>query len=749
MKKRLQAMRLRINEDLLFAGAVAFFLPIIVLLIIISRAPDDFLYSILTQSADIDSIRATFNSGSIFVPETILDILTRRFYPSFLLSLLIGGNFGKFLLHIFFYARFGLLSLGMHLFVTRHVKTETCWGLVLGLAYSLSSVCLITSVNPQILNIMIAMPYALCASDNLIRRARKFDFWIAVLVFTSFMTGGFAGIITGVLFVLSTAWLLKGLAQDKKIYPMFTALAVSLVADLTVIIPVLASGMDFIDIKEEFLASTVTFKYFDLLVTALDGTPMHVPFEGSFVMMSMSIFVLMLVVLFFLNSTIPFKAKLAGIVLIVVIPASASWSLLSSILSVYGDRGAGEAARLGMLCVLLFVMAAVSLRNITSCNRNMIYGALAFVAAVIIIANSSSASEVSRSVFNLWYSAGVAILWCILLLILNGGEEKLSKIFALVAVVGISLNVWYTFSVSSFGGEISSLKPYESDDRAELTVEISGGLPLYRGQNEFIGVRSDLRQIASESDYPELMNLMANASCLDDIFVKTDSFAVFTEGVSDQGEGKFYATTVGAPYEVLVRCENMDLASNYIVFSSFEGTNSLTESYMGTDFTYVYDGAYVKELTIPTNAVTLRQTGVAPSETSQLTVWRENAEVIDMLEGMMGQMNGFSGIVEGSDSLTTSGYMTIITSVPYSSNYDIRVANANGTMSSETFNYAGKLAVAFNNMSTSDVSFKISAPFALPLISVCVWVLSSIGVIYNIVRNKKDFKVDLNAEQDG
>ena len=742
-------MRQRINEDLLFTCAVAFFLPVLVLLIIISRASDDFLSSILTQYADIDYIRATFNSGSIFVPEAILDILTRRFYPSFLICLLIGGSFGKFLLHIFFYARFGLLSLGMHLFVTRHVKTETCWGLVLGLAYSLSSVCLITSVNPQILNVMIVMPFALCASDNLVRKARRVDFWIAVAAFSAFMTGGFAGIITGILFVLSTTWLFKGLSQDKKVFPLIKAMFLSVIAELPVIIPVLTAGMNFIDIKEEFFGSTVTFKFFDLLMTVLDGTPMSVPVEGSYLAMSMSVFVIMLVVLFFLNGTIPFKAKLAGIVLIVLIPASSSWSLLSSVLSVYGDAGSGAAARLGMLCVLLFVMAAVSLRNITNCSRNGIFGAFAFVAAVLVISNSSSASEVSRSVFNLWYSAGVAVLWCVILLVLNGGEEKLSKIFALIAVVGISLNVWYTFSVSSFGGEISSLRPYESDDRAELTVEIRGGFPLYRGQNEFIGVRSDLRQIASERVYPELMNLMANASCLEDIFEKADAFAVFNEGVVDEGEGKFYASSVGAPYEVLIRCENLDMSSNYIVFSSFPGSNSLTESYMGSDYSNVYEDAYVKELTLPADAVTLRQTGLAPSETSELTLWRANSEVMGRLEGMMGQMNGFSGIVSGSDTLTSSGYMTIITSVPYSSNYDIRVANANGTMSSETFNYAGKLAVAFNNQSTSDISFKISAPFTLPLISAGIWCLSSIGVIYNIVRNKKDFKVDLNAEQDG
>ena len=94
-------MRRRIDEDALAYATAAFLLPVFVLLLIIGNAPESFLTSVFTQSTDIDILRSRIAAGRLFIPDAILDILTRRLYPSFIICFLIGGNLGKFLFRMF------------------------------------------------------------------------------------------------------------------------------------------------------------------------------------------------------------------------------------------------------------------------------------------------------------------------------------------------------------------------------------------------------------------------------------------------------------------------------------------------------------------------------------------------------------------------------------------------------------------------------------------------------------------------
>lgn len=734
-------MRRRIDEDALACATAAFLLPVFVLLLIIGNAPESFLTSVFTQSTDIDILRSRFAAGRLFIPDAILDILTRRLYPSFIICFLIGGNLGKFLFRMFFYLRFGLLGFTMYHFCSGHVKIKRIWGCVIGLLYSLCAASLISSLDPQIMNVMIAAPVAASAVDSLMRNGRKKDFWLAVAAFTLFMTGGFNGIISGVLFILSTLWLFAGLIPGGKKWPVIKALLASLICDLTVIIPTLAAGMSYIDIAGEAKNSTATFKFFDLLCSLLDGAAVNVPAEGKFPALSMSVFILMFALLFFINRAIPHSAKFAGLVIILLLTTSCSWSLLNAILSVYGDTGAAAMTRFAVLTVQVFIMAAVSLRNARMLTRNGVFAAVFSVLALIVISNVSAASEVTRSMFTIWFSAASVIFWGAFLSMVLHEKEKSVDLFAMMAVAGMVLNLWYSFSVSGFEGKWDPLSVYRANTYSPA-VTVRDPLPLYGSQPEYIMIRSDLRQNNEGKTFPELFNKLSQAAVADTVFTVADAFPVYLEGVTDRGNGNYM------PYdhpgvEMLLRAENLNFDSPYYVFSSFDGRQVLTETYAGFESVSEFDGPYVKQLDRHCVALSLRQEGDSPSDLSVLSLWRGNESAMDSLRSRVMPMEGYEALLAGDDIDT--GFVTVVTSVVYSSGYDISITGPEGRVSSETFSYAGKLAVTFNASGSYDYMVRIGASYVITIVTLSIWVLSSAIVVYNILKNRKTDRVVPNA----
>lgn len=736
-------MRRRIDQDTLVNAAAAFLLPVFVLLLIIGNASESFLTSVFVQSTDIDILRSRFAAGRLFIPDAILDIVTRRFYPSFIICFFIGGNFGKFLFRMFFYLRFGLLGLSMYHFCSGHVKIKRLWGCVIGLLYSLSSISLVSSLDPQIMNIMIVAPIAACAADSLMRNGQKKDFWFAVASFAAFMTGGFNGIISGVIFILCVLWLFGGLIPGGKIWPVIKALLLSLICNLAVILPTVMAGMSLIDIRSDIKESTGTFKFFDLMCSALDGAVVNVPDEGKFPAISLSVFILMFLLLFFINKTIPYSAKFAGLIIMVILTASCSWSLLNSVLSVYGDAAASAMTRFAVLTALVFIMAAVSLRNARTLTRNGVFAAVFGILAFIVISNVSSASEVTRSMFTIWYSAAAVIFWGAFLSMVLHDKGRSLDLFAMLAVAGMVLNLWQSFSVSGFDGAWDSVAPYRVNSSSPVIL-VRDPLPLYGARPEYILVNSDLRQNNEGKTYPELINKLANAAVADEVFTRADAFPVYLEGVTDQGNGYFL------PYEhpgieMLLRAEELNFDSPYYVFSSFDGIHLLTETYSGFETVREIDGPYIKQLDRHSVAVSLRQEGDSPSGSSELSLWRGNQNAVDALMSRVMPMEGYEALLGGDADGVAPGYVTVVTSVVYTNGYDIRVTGPEGRMPSDTFCYAGKLAVTFNSSGRYDYAFKIESSYVLPIVSVSIWVLSSAVVVYNILKNRKSDRVVPNA----
>ena len=106
-------------------------------------------------------------------------------------------------------------------------------------------------------------------------------------------------------------------------------------------------------------------------------------------------------------------------------------------------------------------------------------------------------------------------------------------------------------------------------------------------------------------------------------------------------------------------------------------------------------------------------------------------------------MEGYEALLAGDDIDT--GFVTVVTSVVYSSGYDISITGPEGRVSSETFSYAGKLAVTFNASGSYDYMVRIGASYVITIVTLSIWVLSSAIVVYNILKNRKTDRVVPNA----
>ena len=721
--------------DRIVLAAFSFFLPIIVLLLAASSAPAAFTASVYDQASDIEQIREVASKGSIFIPEILTYILARRLYPSFILALIAGGRFSSFILHIFFFIRFGIVSLGMFLFFNRSIGLRNISSMALGLSCSLSAVCLASSADPVCLNVMIVMPFALLSADALLRRGGRRNLFIAAGVFSLFASGGFNGIITGIIFILSIFLLFSGFFGKADIKSGLKALSVSVLMELPVLVPVLFSDLPLIDIKEELSGSKVTFTLFDLLSSFMDGVPVTGGDGTGVIVMSSSMLLVVMVILFFLNRNIPSSAKISSAIIFIVLHVSIAWSLMSSVISVYGEVRSSSLMRAEVMIVILFVLAGVSLRNASSLTRNELFGGAFIVLAFIVFSNASSAGEVEKSAFSIRYSIAAVLFWIVSVFVLRSKKEGVLSLMSVIGMIGIAVNTGYCLRISEFSSGLLQTFNGLSGDTG-ITIDIDRPFPLLESDPEYIVIASDLRPISQELSFPELVNTVSNAMILEDVFTKPDQFTVFASGVEDTGDGMYYSSDTGSSSEILLRAEDLDPLASYYVFSSFEGRNILTETYNGEDIASSFEGSYIRQLRNLSSGVTLRQVGPVTSEHSYFSIWKADDDGLEKMSGKVSSMPGYMASVDIPEG--QSGLVTILTSVDYSGNYRVNVSGRTGKINTECFDYAGKLAFAFRCDGGSVIAFRIVSPSAVPVASLIIWVLSLIIVFYNVIKKEQN-----------
>ena len=310
----------------------------------------------------------------------------------------------------------------------------------------------------------------------------------------------------------------------------------------------------------------------------------------------------------------------------------------------------------------------------------------------------------------------------------------------------MTVNLFYCFKVSEFAGLICESRPYGGRD-STLSVEVGDDFPLYGSNPEYLLVYSDLRTSSADT-YPERVNILTQAALLGDLFEKADSFTVFSSGVTVEGNGVYFVSERDVPYEVLVRCENMNPADSYYVYTTFDDSAVLSENYGDDEIITELEGPFVKVLERKTDGVSLRLVGTTSSDSEMFTVWRADSAVMEELRRAVRSLEGFEALIGGAPDSSYASYMTVITSVPYGDNYDIRITGPDGRVSSETFGFAGRLAAVFQGVGSEDYMVKVTNSAAIPVVSLVLWVLSLGVILYNVFIHKETVRKEPNAQQE-
>ncbi len=734
-------MKKKASLNTLFWALASFFIAGLVMLVFVNRMSMSegisvyFFKSIDSQVEDVIRLRHSFNLGRVYIHDCLADIITGHLYPSFILALIFGGKAASMIFKIFFYIRFGMLAFSMHILCSRSFKLEPLWASLFAFAYAFSSLGLASGTNPLLMNLMIILPLITAEADFIIRDISPKVFWRGLLIFSLLIGTGMQGIITGLLYLVTIMWILSCLVPGSKFLKGLEAVGLSVIPMLLVIIPAVFSGLRPVNIVSAFKDGHVLYTTFDLLISFFDGVGITLPPDSQFAPIGLSVLVLVLALLFFINGKIPFKARISAFIVIVLYLVSCASSTVREILSVYGFDQAGAFMRMEALSVILFVMACVSFKNLSLLKREQYYTIAFSLLALIVISNVNSASEVTRSPFYLYFSAAAVIFWCTFLHEDFIRDNRKAIAIACVGALGLTVNLYQELKISSFSGDLSTMAPYSGTVSGnQLATVTYDAIPLCGTNNEFIAVEQDLRS-EEELIYPEVLNTISNSLFLQDAYIYTDSFCVFSSGVIVNGLGTYSVVTPLSPIEILIRCENMNPNAAYFIYSSFKGNTSYSQSIASDDIVIDHHGPFMSSISRGRSA-TLRLAGEPSNQFGHFSVWEENHNSINELRSHIKGMDDYSFVVEDNKMSSNPNLVTVVTSVPYSERYNVEVKDSSGIINCEVVNICGKLSFVYQGDGVSDYSVRIKTAYGPLAFSIVIWFISIAIVIYNICRKR-------------
>lgn len=429
-------------------------------------------------SFDLDLFRGIENdieaAQLLTFGENLREIIHYHADPFFILAVLFPTRVTA-ILYSGYLVRFGLAGLFMQRLVRKRMTLEPASSLVLSTAYSLSSVVVSVASYTCAMNIAVLMPLVL---DRLIAYMtdRKnvtggllFAFAFAALVWIS---GPFCFLLV-IPFVLFSAFWCALLVTRKmsegflRFLGTLPYILTGVILSLGVIINTLKFATTAI-IEEDILTLGFRSTFFDFLVGFEGGKGLGTrPFSLT---CYFTVFLFITVLLFFMNSSVPFRIRmclLTGIVFIfLTFSSEAAYRVTTLYKAEIMPSESAAMVRFVSLMSLLIVAAAVSLKNIRYVDKRMI-GVCVASAIVLSTVSNNSQVQISPNSFSLFFSWIAAIASYF---ILRSVAEKKRNGVVLTVLCGLCLNLAFILPISSFG--IS----YDADsalfDRKDITKSL-------------------------------------------------------------------------------------------------------------------------------------------------------------------------------------------------------------------------------------------------------------------------------------
>ena len=617
----------------------------------------------------------------------------------FYLALLLPEAASKTVLLAGYYIRFGICCSAMYYFLSEHIRLRKLPSALLAVTYAFSSQVIYTAQFASIMNMTIMIPLLLSAFDSYLQKRtwRSFGF-VCLCSFGLVSSGGF-GVITGLPAMILIS-LLMCISLYKTFRMVFTSwlrlvagLAAGLVLDAAFVIPGLSGMETKIDIKTSFSGARVTYKVFDLIrgTFALRSGSIY---TNGIPLFYIGILTLVCIVIFALNETIPTRVKTASAVIVAVLHITCCSSFVNEVVSIFGDEPMLFASRLICLETVLFLVAAIGLRNAGSLTHTDLVAACLIPMFLLVISGVSMAGTSLSSTILVATFAAMIFAFSIVYCLANGRYSRKAG-FAVLIVFFIMVGVNTAFVM--FNNTISSNTAEEYFDRRSesgsdnLILDSDFDIPAVGSDDTYLIVPADLSVYEAADSSVNNFNYLARKTVGENIFEEADVVIDEKGGLIFEA-ADVYRITEGINTVRLTPCEDMSGKKLYLYSNSKSG--AYIKIHDGQqDYDRAFTGPFLTGIEVTSDNASFEFDISSDSEDRcRISVYEINTAVLERIRSFSGVANesGFKASLNGLDR--SSGVFTVI--LPYSYDEDISVRIGNVTR--EKFNFCGKTAVSFD-----------------------------------------------------
>lgn len=658
---------------------------------------------------DLSYIREAISEGDgISSAAAFRTLITEHVSLVFLLGLLIGPTLASELFKAFFYFRFGFAGAAFFYFANNNLKLKEDPSLLMGTLYSLSSVIVFSvSGNTASMNMVILLPILLSCLDSMNREMSvKRLFTCFVLSFLMAVSGA-PGLICGIpAAILSEIFLLlsdKNFGGFKFIKSFLRTLACTLLGALgasVAVFPIIKNLISNTNYNNVFENGKVRYPLIDFIYKCLDGNISGIPSELSAPVMGIYVVTLMLLILFFINGTVPFRSKTYLGLLMLIIYITVSYSPIDEILSFSKPGSVLLYSRLACLVFIIAMAASLSLRNVREVTVGSVY-VTAFLILGLIIIESSSLSEASLSIFSRFFSAGAVIFWTGVLIYMIRGYKEIPSSAITAAILAIGVVVWFAMGPSySHKDDITNVFMGSRQEEVFSIDEADKDLiPLFGDDGgTYVLIPSDIQPLIIDENYCDVINTVMRGAMVGDLFIALPADSVYIQDMDDYDNGRYGIVPDAPRNEATIRVYLNDLSANYFVVSSFACNSYVTESYGDIERTNSFSGPFLMRMNPSESPAYVKLSLSRPSQyTGEFKVYMLDPLKSEYARLQLRSIDGNKVDLSGEAVMGYAGTKTVVTSIPYSSNITVTYSDHGKSVRVNTFEVCGKLAFSFES----------------------------------------------------
>ncbi len=646
----------------------------------------------------------------------------------FYLALLIPKA-AKTILMAGYYVRFGLCCSAMYYFLAKHIKITKLAAALMAVMFAFSSHVIFNAQFSAVMNMALFMPVLLSSIDSYYktRSWKSFSFvWLSS--FAVGASGGY-GLLTGIPAAVFISFLMAvGLYESMKMaFTSWLKVLGGFVAGVVTTAAFALPGLMFmkvdVNIAESVKNAKVSFTVMDLIRSMFMLRSGNIS-TGNVSSFYIGILTIAALVAFIINEEIPLRLKVTTAVMVSVFHIVSCSTFMNETVSIFGTSPILTSSRLICLEVLLFFIAGIGLKNITSLGRGGFIAVCLIPLAFLILSNNASSTTSLSSVILI--STFIAVI-LESILVYGIAKDRLSgKAKAAVLVLGfifVGINavfIMFNNTITKMSTE-EYFQPEFGDEEAQVLIYDDDFELAALNGSKFLIVPEDI-DLYERGSYPIddvnfLSEKISGTNLYEEIYITPSADADINQKDPDRfglDEGTNYLPfspfRISPDERIFLYCTAMCGAAVEIETDKDEGTR-------------VFTGPFLTELDPESGEVKLNfEIESDGEEICHIALFKLNTEAYSKLLSYSGDAGSSRFKI---DTKGKTGDCTVI--LPYS--YDDTKIKVNGSYC-KTFEYAGKLCAAFNgNGGEMEVTVEQKADGIVPGIALSVLAAASLVAI--------------------